>query len=150
MAREIERIPVLVDSREQNPVPLPVDRFDVQRATLPTGDYSLPGLESVFTLERKSLGDAVNTFIHGNLRFRHELNRMSCFDFAAIVIEAEVRDLLEKRYESDAQPAAVMGRLLSYPFDHGVQVLFAGNRPHSIATFERLLGLAWNKWGRNR
>jgi ERCC4-type nuclease len=50
--------PVLVvDSREQEP--LTFSRLHSVRGTLQTGDYSIRGLEELFSIERKSIPDLV-------------------------------------------------------------------------------------------
>jgi hypothetical protein len=55
--------------------------------TLPTGDYSIVGMENRITVERKSLGDAFSTFTHDRERWLRELERMSEFASAHVVIE---------------------------------------------------------------
>jgi ERCC4-type nuclease len=52
------REPVLViDSREQ--APLAFERLESVRGTLRTGDYSVRGLEDLFSVERKTVADLV-------------------------------------------------------------------------------------------
>jgi hypothetical protein len=43
---------ILIDAREQKP--LPFERLKTQTDTLPTGDYSVVGLENLFAVERKT------------------------------------------------------------------------------------------------
>ena len=119
---------VIVDTSEQKPWLFPADRFTTERRSLDTGDYSLPGLEGRFCIERKSLGDFVGTVIHDWLRFRKELIRMSAMDLAVIVVEADAGDIRGKKYESEAQPASVFGKAMAIQLDHGVPVLFWGPR----------------------
>ena len=120
-------IPVLIDTREQRPFTFDSTKFKVERATIKTGDYSIRGLDDhEFVLERKSLGDFVGTVIGQWIRFRHELNRLSAFDYAAIVVEADVADVMAKRYESEANPLSVIGRAHECFIDHRVPVFFYG------------------------
>ena len=140
-----QRIPVLVDTREQSPWSLDTTLFAPSVYTLPTGDYSFPDMQHTFCLERKSLGDLVSTVIHGRTRFRKELLRMSSMDFAAIVVEADSSDVWERRYESEATPQAVMMALAAYTLEHGVQVFFAGPRPRAQEWAGYFLALAWKK-----
>src|SRR5208283_32501 len=79
---EICEFAIVVDSREQLPY-----RFDgltnpkngkaiivpTLIAGLPTGDYSIAGLESEICCERKELSDAFGTFGQGRNRFTREL-----------------------------------------------------------------------------
>jgi DNA excision repair protein ERCC-4 len=141
------RIPILVDSREQRPWELDAATFDAATATLATGDYTIAGVQDRFVIERKSLGDFVSTVIHDWLRFRKEVYRLASFDVAAIVVEADLGDVIGKRYESDAKPEAVLGRANGIFLDHGVPVLFWGPRPVCITMVERFLLLAAKKLG---
>lgn len=90
---------VVVDTREQHPWSFRRVSADARqdnrplvvrtvRNALPTGDYSIEGLESQVTIERKSLADAYGTFGGGRDRWERELERMASFSFAAVVIEA--------------------------------------------------------------
>ena len=80
---------IIRDTREQNGYTfgfLPQDQVKV--AALPTGDYSIEGLEDQVTIERKSLADAFGTIGGQRKRFQRELERMTSFKYAAVVIEA--------------------------------------------------------------
>ena len=147
MGRPFTPIPVLVDTREQRPWTLDPEMFTAERATLRTGDYTVRGLEDRLCLERKQLGDFVGTVIGDWLRFRKELYRLAAFDVALVVVEADVSDVLERRYESEAEPASVLGRAHACLLDDGVPVVFWGGRPTCTAMVERFLLLAVKKLG---
>jgi DNA excision repair protein ERCC-4 len=142
-----DKITIIQDTREQRGWfdLFDSERFDVRIATLQTGDYTLAGLDDRIAVERKSLGDAVGTFIHQWTRFRHELNRLACFDLAIVVIESDIGDVLNHRYESDAEPAAVLGRINSITIDHNIPVCFWGQRPSCVTMVERFLLQAHKK-----
>lgn len=142
-------IPVLIDTREQRPWEFDCEMFATERTSLRTGDYSIAGLEDRFCIERKSLGDFVGTVIQDWLRFRKELYRLAGFDHAAIVVEANIEDVFNHKYESDAQPASVIGKVNSIFLDHGIPVYFWGPRPVCTAMVERFLILAAKKLGVN-
>lgn len=144
-----KRITVLCDTREQRGwLPdLDAELFAARPATLATGDYTLLGLEDRFVIERKSLGDFVNTVIHDWLRFRKELIRLAAFDLALVVVEANLEDVFDKRYESDALPSAVLGRANGITLDHGVPVVWWGRRACAISMAERLFVQAHKKMG---
>lgn len=93
-------VPVVIDTREQLPFTFEGMTCDVidggkplivttQRGTLRSGDYSLLGFESKVAIERKSLADAYSTLSQGRDRFERELVRLSAYQFAAVVIEAD-------------------------------------------------------------
>lgn len=121
-------IPIIVDTREQRPWTFPPERFTVTRKALSAGDYSIAGGEHRVALERKSLGDYVSTVIGNWLRFRRELNRLMTFDIAAIVVESNVEDVMQHKYESEAEPASVMGRAHGIFLDTGIPTLWWGSR----------------------
>lgn len=146
MAKE-SLITVLVDTREQRPWELDPTKFVMEKATLHTGDYAVKGLEDRLVLERKSIGDFVGTVIGDWLRFRRELNRLAAFDYAAIIVEADVQDVLAKRYESDANPMSVIGRAHSCYLDHGVPVFFWGEKWKCVTMVESLIRQAAKKLG---
>lgn len=139
MSKQPQKIPLVIDTREQLPWAFNAELFVCAPGTLRTGDVSVLGLEDVIACERKTLGDAVNTVIHQHTRWRRELYRLSAMDHPLIVIEASVEDIVQKRYESDAEPAAVLGRINGILIDHGVPVIFAGNREMATTFVERWL-----------
>jgi DNA excision repair protein ERCC-4 len=140
-------IPVLIDTREQRPWEFDCETFTTDRATLRAGDYSIAGLEDRVVLERKSLGDFVNTVIQDWIRFRKELYRLAGYDHAAVVVEANIEDVFQHKYESDAKPVSVIGRIHGIYLDHGIPVYFWGPRPACIAMVERFLVLTAKKLG---
>ena len=70
---------------------------------LETGDYSVQGFESKVCAERKSLQDLYGTLSAHRDRFARELERMTEFDQAAIVIEASLEEVVNPpwRLEQD-------------------------------------------------
>jgi ERCC4-type nuclease len=64
-------------------------RVNVERLTLPSGDYSLDGYATEVAVERKSICDLFGTVGQGRERFIRELERLNEMAFAAVVVEAE-------------------------------------------------------------
>lgn len=147
MANPSGLITVLTDTREQRPWSLDPTRFVTERATLQTGDYTVKGLEDRLCIERKGLGDFVGTVISDWIRFRKELYRLASFDFALIVVEADLGDVYAHRYESDANPESVVGRANAIFLDHGIQVAWWGSRSHCVSMTENFLAMAVKKLG---
>jgi len=86
---------ILVDSREQ--LPFGFDRFpDVETitGTLATGDYSIPGFESVIAIERKELNDLI-ACLQGaeRRRFERELVRGAQLKHFFVLVEASLEDI---------------------------------------------------------
>lgn len=136
---------VVIDTREQKGWGFDPKQVAVTRTALPAGDYSVAGLEGRVALERKALGDLVNTVIHDWIRFRKELNRLGGYDVAAVCVEANVADVIEHRYESDASPESVLGRCNGIFLDHGVPVFWWGDKVTAARLAHRLLLLSWRK-----
>lgn len=144
-----EPIPIIVDTQEQQPWQLNPEEFSCQRMKLRTGDYSIRGLESVVTIERKSLGDFVNTVTHDWIRFRKQLYRMGGFDCAVIVVEATVADVFDIVYETEANPKSVMGRAADCMIDHGIPVCWWGDRTNCVYLVEQFLRIAHRRYWRD-
>ncbi len=134
------RLTIVVDTREQLPYAFRGADVDTARGTLASGDYSISGLESEVTVERKSLVDLFGTVGRGRARFERELERMSGMSFAAIVVEATLEDVLRRPPQrARISPRAVVGSLLSWQVRYGVHVVFAGDRRLAESTTLRLL-----------
>jgi ERCC4-type nuclease len=103
-------------------------RFSTTRHALPAGDYSLDGSETRVAVERKSMPDFVSTVIHARKRFHAELRKLADREFACVVVEAPMRDVLEGSYGTGAHPNAVFGAAISICVDWGVPVYFCGDR----------------------
>ncbi len=95
---------IIADTREQRVFTFAKYEAEVERATLPTADYSLPGFEDRVGIERKELGDLISCLMGANRdRFERELRRLSAYDLKAVVVEASMRDVawrLQKRDEA--------------------------------------------------
>ena len=116
---------IVTDTREQEPYSF--DLPTVRRA-LPAGDYSLEGLEDRVAVERKSLADFVHTLVRGRKRFNKELIRLGTYDAACVVVESDMRKIIEGRYASDVHPNALVGSVSSIILDFGIPVFFCGDR----------------------
>ena len=80
-----EQVCAIVDSREQHPLDLRPLR--TVQGTLPTGDYSLKGLENIVAIERKSLGDLLCCVGSDRSRFDREIQRLLGYPTRAVVVE---------------------------------------------------------------
>ena len=116
----MDRITVVVDTREQEPYSFDTDKVSTVRKALPAGDYSLVGLEERVAVERKSLTD-------------------SAYESACVVVECNFRDLVDGRYRSDAHPHALIGTVASIVVDFGVPVYFCSDRQAACRFVEEYL-----------
>lgn len=87
---------IVVDTREQAPLTFSnIGGYDVINKrfyALPTGDYSIVGMESRIAIERKSVADFYHSIGSDRERFEREMVRLSRMEFAAVVIEGMVTD----------------------------------------------------------
>lgn len=98
---------IIRDTREQLPYSFHGLKTDADKGNKPlliqtidrhlkTGDYSIDGLESQVTVERKSLSDLYGTLTHGRAAFIRELERMQEMEFSAVVVEASWDGVIHK------------------------------------------------------
>ena len=102
---------LLIDSREKKP--LTFEHLPVRVCTLRTGDYSIAGLDSRFTVERKSVSDLVTTLSQRRGLFMSELERMLSHEFRRLLVIGtwdELREVLSRRRIT---LASVLGSLAS-------------------------------------
>jgi len=128
---------VLIDDREKRPYRFPCVGSTITR--LHAGDYSLKGLETQISIERKRLDELFAATGTGRLRFERELQILSTYDYAAIVIEADLPQILQGVAFSHVSPKAVIGSLISWSIRYRTCVFFAGDRAHGNALTYRLL-----------
>jgi ERCC4-type nuclease len=133
---------VVVDTREQ----LPYDFYAVdpeclvKTATLKTGDYSIDSLEDQICIERKTLVDAYGTFGSGRKRFERELERMSKYKYAAVIIEADWNTII-KDYPaySKMTPKAFFASVIAWQQRYNVHFWTCHSRAFAERTTLRIL-----------
>lgn len=133
----IEAKPIIViDSREQ--APLVFRNLPSITAGLVTGDYSIQGLEDLFSIERKSLDDITACCSGENRqRFERELCRLRGMDFARLLIVGSMADILAHRYISKIPPASVLGSLAAWEIRYDVPVVWADTPETAALNVER-------------
>ena len=117
---------ILIDTREQTPFVFP-DSMKTSAATLPTGDYTIKGLERYITVERKSLPDLMQSISRDRERFEKELHRMQGYKKRAVIIEAEYRDIVTGQYKSKMSVVAAVATLGAFQQRYNVPFCFCGN-----------------------
>lgn len=131
---------ILIDSREQNP--LVFSKLATVTGTLMTGDYSILGLEELFSVERKSIGDLVSCCCAGNRdRFERELHRLRGFRFKRLLIVGSEDAILAERYRSNIKPQAIIATLGAFEIRYDVPVVFKPTPEAAAAQIER-----WAHW----
>ena len=132
---------VIIDNREQKPVLWDKENdprypgLKIKWGTLKTGDYSLVGMDTPaenrhsVCIERKSLADLFQSTGNNHDRLEREFERMSEFDHAEIVIEADLRAIFRNKPPiTEMNPRAVYRILLAFSQRYGVKVWPCPNR----------------------
>ncbi len=129
-------VTAIIDTREQ--LPLDLTPLATTRATLPTGDYSVRGLEHVVAVERKTLSDLVACVGRERKRFDREVQRLLAYPVRALIVESTWATIEAGRYRSDIKPQAVVGSLLGW-IAAGIPVVMAGNHERAGRFVSRIL-----------
>ena len=131
---EIPNFRIIVDNREQTPLPFS-PAVPTRRGTLYPGDYSIEGYTRSWAVERKSIADLIGSLIgHKRLtdgtrrnnrdRLIEELTAMRGFDFAAVIVTGPRYAIEGHQYQSRVEPANVMGMIASIEAFTGVPFVF--------------------------
>jgi DNA excision repair protein ERCC-4 len=142
MSRELSNPPEIIliqDTREQNGWG-PLFQTPHVVGTLSYGDYSVLGLESLISIERKSFQDLLGSLTNGRDRFESELKRARSYHKFLVICECSPKDLLVKDFGrlSKASPKSIWGTICTWctryhPF------LFGGTRDTSARLCEAIL-----------
>jgi ERCC4-type nuclease len=119
---------LVVDTREQNPLCTAVKGLTVCRDTLRDGDYSVKGFENRVTIERKQTSDFFSYIGKERNKTIIKLERLREFDFAALIIEASLDDLMAPQEFSQVSPEVVRQFLVSVNVRYGIHVFCDRNR----------------------
>lgn len=122
-----ERPCILVDTREQAELSPHFDGavVDYQKATLPTGDYSLKGSTDILSIERKSLSDLTQCCGKDRERFMEQMERLSAYRHKFLIIERLEEEIWAEAYRSRIKPQSVIATLNAIMVKYGVCVVFA-------------------------
>lgn len=147
---------IAIDTREQIPYQFADYKADAhqqyrqlivptQRSTLPQGDYSIINHEHEIAIERKSHEDLVNTLGQGRERFERELDRLSTYHYAAVVVEAEWSEIL---YNPPAwrglTPKTVYRSIIAFQLRYpNIHWWMVPDRSHGEVTTLRILQRWW-------
>jgi ERCC4-type nuclease len=128
---------IIIDTREQVPLSFTLPS---ERGTLPTGDYSVKGLERFIAIERKAPDDLVGC-LKGDQRerFERELARGRGLDYFGLVVEADLSGLAAGRYRSGMLPKAVVQSLMAFSVRYRLPIFFCPGREYAARVVESLL-----------
>lgn len=142
---------LLVDTRERTPWDFSNDEEfgEIKHTKVDAGDYTIEGMETIITIERKASADELlNNFYENKDRILAEFDRMKDYKFKFIVVEQDLETVMnpqsyyinrsKKNRRSPMVPVAVvMENLINIMLEHNVHVIFAGSKAAKIT--KRLL-----------
>jgi len=134
-----EHLIAIVDSREQRPLDLAP--LQCERGTLPTGDYSIRGLEQVIAIERKSESDLLACIGRERSRFEREVQRLLAYPVRALIVESSWGAIECGQWRSQLKPPQVFGSLVGW-IARGLPVVMAGSHQRAGQITARLLFIA--------
>ena len=130
--KTIKKYTVIKDTREQ----LGWDFKGMIEGKLQTGDYSIVGLENIFTIERKANTAELAKNINEK-RFERELIRMDSLPNSFLILEFTLEDVLQFPFNSTIPKSKwkylrvssgyILKRILRMEIDHKVKIIFAGS-----------------------
>lgn len=119
---------IVIDSREQRPFDFQPFGAETIISTLPSGDYSIAGMETYVSVERKELSDLLNCLGSERPRFFRELERLRSYEAAAIVIESPLSAIAAGHYRSRISPQSAIQSLIAIQAQFRLPVFFAKDR----------------------
>ena len=139
--RKLEDFVILVDTREQRELSFPT--FPVERATLPTGDYSARvgalDFRELIAIERKSVADMVGCIGQSRKRFERELERLAQIRYRALVIEAPAERVALGDLHSKMTSKQIMSSLAAWQMYYNLPVIFMPDRVWAAAWIRQSL-----------
>lgn len=136
MSKNDDQLTIVRDTREQkrqdkalgwmfdrgfDPAPVVITRG------LPTGDYSLLGLENDVIVERKTLSDLVACLGRERERFENELLRMRGFASAVVIVESLFDELAQGNYRSQLDSKCAVQTVISFCANYRIPFFFCKN-----------------------
>jgi ERCC4-type nuclease len=126
MAKAEPQPRIWIDDRERLPWEFP--ERETVRARLWAGDYSVEELTDCVAIERKSLADFCNSLTWGRERFIAEMQRLSTYRRALIVVEGHLDDVIHGIYRGRIRPRSLVGSVASIHARWSVPTVFLGSR----------------------
>jgi DNA excision repair protein ERCC-4 len=127
-------ITIITDTREQTP--LMFATIPSERGTLATGDYSLKGFETVFSIERKTIPDLVQSVTSERERFFREMQRLKGFEFKRLLIIGTRSRIEAAQYRSMANPKAILASVATIEARFDVPAVYASDEIEAAAMIE--------------
>lgn len=152
-----EDFTIIVDTREQ--MPWEFGFHTTSKRKLDTGDYSIQGMESLFTIERKmSVSEIANNITEN--RFKDVLDRLGKIPHSYLIMEFDIEDIYTFPVGSDIPKKMwdklrikgnyIMKILLEASINHNIHLLFCGDASNAERTAISLIKRMYEKYGQKQ
>jgi len=129
---------IIIDTREQTPWEF--EHYTTANHKLDTGDYSIQGLEHLFTIERKkSVSEIANNITEP--RFKDVLQRLQQFQHKFILLEFTLNNVLDYPVGSTVPKKMwntmkitgkyILKHLTEINIKYGIHTIYCGNRDNA-------------------
>jgi hypothetical protein len=129
---------IIIDTREQTPWEF--EHYTTANHKLDTGDYSIQGLEHIFTIERKkSVSEIANNITEP--RFKDVLDRLQKFQHKFILLEFTLNNVLDYPVGSTVPKKMwntmkitgkyILKHLTEINIKYGIHTIYCGNRDNA-------------------
>lgn len=145
---------IIVDTREQ--LPWEFGFHTTSKKKLDTGDYSIEGFESLFTIERKRSVSEIATNLSEN-RFKDVLNRLSKIPHSFMLMEFSIEDIYAFPVGSDIPKRMwdkikisgnyIMKCLMEAQINHNIHIVFCGDSSTAERTAVGIMKRIYEKYG---
>lgn len=145
---------VIIDTREQ--MPWEFGFHSTSKQKLDTGDYSIAGFESIFTIERKrSVSEIANNITES--RFKDVLQRMGQIPHSFMLMEFDLEEIYQFPVGSDIPKKMwdklrisgnyIMKYLVEAQLNYNIHILFCGDAENAERTAVSIMKRIYEKYG---
>jgi len=139
-----QQLNVLIDQREKRPFAFNAFPCMATTTHLPTGDYSVAGLEDRIAIERKSKTDLYSTVGQHRARFVRELVRLDALPCAVVVVESPLDEcIFDPPARSKLNPKSLWASIIAWQVRYRVAWHFCRDREFAQLLTFRLLERAY-------
>lgn len=151
----VDPFTIIVDTREQ--MPWEFGFHTTSKKKLDTGDYSIEGFESIFTIERKrSVSEIANNITEP--RFKDVLERMGQIPHSFMLMEFDLSDIYSFPIGSDVPKKLwdklrisgnyIMKYLVQAQLNYNIHILFCGCSEDAEKTAVSIMKRIYEKYGK--
>ena len=151
----MDNFTIIVDTREQ--LPWEFGFHATSKKKLDTGDYSIEGFESIFTIERKrSVSEIANNITEP--RFKDVLERMGQIPHSFMLMEFDLEDIYSFPVGSDVPKKMwdklrisgnyIMKYLVQAQLNYNIHILFCGCSEDAEKTAVSIMKRIYEKYGK--